>query len=118
PAAFPYTTLFRSGERTGFCGGLRDLSAFRGRNRFVFRNRRCAGRISGLRSAVQKRMRRFRLTSLVAGAVLAGVISSPASAQEQDVARRSYPFFQRTLTIAVNAAVPGELQILRSRAAR
>lgn len=63
-------------------------------------------------------MRRFRLTSLVAGAVLAGVISSPASAQEQDVARRSYPFFQRTLTIAVNAAVPGELQILRSRAAR
>src|SRR5690606_39695103 len=76
------TVLFR-GERTGFCGGLRDLSAFRGRNRFVCRNRRCAGRISGLRSAVQKRMRRFRLTSLVAGAVLAGVISSPASAQEQ-----------------------------------
>lgn len=45
-------------------------------------------------------------------------LAGRATAQEQDVARGSYPFFQRTLTIAVNARVPGELQIVRSRAAR
>lgn len=54
------------------------------------------------------------LTLVLALAALAG----RASAQEQDVARGSYPFFHRTLTIAVNARVPGELQIVRSRAAR
>lgn len=41
-----------------------------------------------------------------------------AAAQEQDVARGSYPYFQRTLTVAVNADVPGELQVIRGRAAR
>lgn len=50
--------------------------------------------------------------------LILGALPAAAGAQEQDVARGSYPFFQRTLTIAVNARVPGELQIVRSRSAR
>lgn len=75
-------------------------------------------RILARRVRYQKRMPRLRLILLIAGTLLTGAIASPVSGQEQDVARGSYPFFQRNLTIAVNAAVPGELQIVRARAAR
>lgn len=52
-------------------------------------------------------------------AVLAAAFSAaPLAAQEQDVARGSFPYFERSLTIDVLAQVPGELQILRTRNAR
>lgn len=51
-------------------------------------------------------------------ALLLAAAATPVAAQEEDVTRGSFPFFQRTLSIAVNTRVPGELQILRSRAAR
>ena len=65
-------------------------------------------------------MQRIRLVPLIAGAFLGAAFAGtvPLAAQEQDVARGSYPYFQRTLTIAVNASVPGELQVVRSRSAR
>ena len=59
---------------------------------------------------------RVRHLLLTAGLLAASV--GPAAAQEHDVARGSYPFFSRTLTISVNAEMDGELQIIRSRAAR
>lgn len=73
----------------------------------------------GAQSAVRDRMR-IHLPTIVAAALTAAAFATPgtAAAQEQDVARGSYPFFQRSLTIAVNANVAGELQIVRARAAR
>jgi hypothetical protein len=63
-------------------------------------------------------MQHQRLFTILAGLVLLAAAPPAAHAQEQDVARGSFPFFARTLTIAVNAKMAGELQILRSRAAR
>jgi len=63
---------------------------------------------------------RIHHATIIAAALTAAAFAgtAPIAAQEQDVARGSYPFFQRSLTIAVNATVPGELQIVRARAAR
>lgn len=71
----------------------------------------------GASDAVPWIMQHPSFLRLLLGLLLIGAPATGA-AQEQDVARGSYPFFQRTLTIAINAKVPGELQIMRSRAAR
>ncbi|CAN5636473.1 hypothetical protein BH23GEM9_BH23GEM9_06190 [soil metagenome] len=52
--------------------------------------------------------------------VLAAAMLAPAAAraQELDVARRSFPFIESRLEVAVVAALPGELQVIRGERGR
>jgi hypothetical protein len=44
--------------------------------------------------------------------------AAPATAQEDQVARRSFPFFDRTLTVDVQAQGPGVLHVMRGARSR